>query len=132
MRRIFRLAAAGLLTLSAVATAQGARPALLERVQPGSWTLHEIGSKGRDRSICVRDVGALLQIHHGTAACSRFIVSETARAATVQYSCPGQGYGRTTVTLESPSLVRIQTQGLATGAPFDVDYEARRGGRCAS
>ena len=132
MRRIFRLAAASLLALSAVATAQGARPALLERVQPGSWTLHVIGSKGGDRSICVRDVGALLQIHHGRASCSRFIVSESARVVTVQYTCPGQGYGRTTATVEGPDLMRIQTQGFAGGAPFDVDYEARRGGRCTS
>ncbi len=130
MRRLHRVAAAGLIALSAVATAQGPRLALLEKVLPGSWALHEIGAAGGNRAICVRDPGMLVQVHHVSAACNRILVSEGPRTLTVQYTCPGQGHGRTTITVENPNLLRIQTQGLAGGAPFDVDYEARRGGEC--
>lgn len=131
MRRYVRLVAAGLIAVSAAATGQGTRPAVLDRLLPGSWTLHEAGSDGPDRSICVSDPGLLLQIHHGAMACARFTVSEGPRTATIHYTCPGQGHGRTTITADGTSTIRIQTQGIAAGAPFDVDYEARRGGPCS-
>lgn len=129
---IHRLAVAGLIAVAGIAAAQGPRPALLDKVLPGSWTLHEIGSGTRagDRAICVRDPGLLFQVHHGDVPCARLIVTEGPRAATVQYTCTGKGHGRTTITVENPDLLRIQTQGLARGAPFEVDYEARRTGRC--
>lgn len=130
MRRIARLASAGLIAISAVATAQAPHLAVLDHLLPGSWTLREIGPGGTARSMCIADPGLLLQIHHGTTACTRFVVSDGPRAATVDYTCPGTGHGRTTLTAQGSSLVRIQTQGLANGAPFDVDYEARRGGTC--
>ena len=130
MRRTARLAAAGLLAISAAATAQSPHLTVLDQLLPGSWTLHEIGSTSAPRSVCVGDVGMLLQIHHSTTACARFVISAEPRSATVHYTCPRTGYGRTTLTVEGPALARIQTQGLANGAPFDVDYEARRGGMC--
>ena len=116
--------------MSAVATAQGPRLAALDAVLPGSWTLHEIGAAGGDRTMCVGDAGALLQVHHAHISCARFVVADGPRTATIHYTCQGQGHGRTTITVEGSSLVRIQTQGIAGGAPFDVDYEARRGGAC--
>ncbi len=131
MHRLHRLVGTGLLAMSAVATAQGPRLAVLDAITPGSWTLHETGTTGPDRAICVTDANALVQIHHAATACSRFVVAEGPRSATVHYTCPGQGHGRTTITVEGSSLIRIQTQGIAGGAPFDVDYEARRGGACA-
>lgn len=130
MRRFHRLAIAGLIAVSAAATGQGPRLAVLDAVLPGSWQLHEIGGPGQDRTICVRDPGLLLQIRHGTTACSRYVVAETPRSATINYTCPGMGNGRTTITVENGSLARIQTQGIAGGAPFDHDYEARRLSAC--
>jgi hypothetical protein len=130
MRRIARLAVAGLIAISSAAAAQAPHLAVLDHVLPGSWTVREIGSGGTARAMCVSDPGVLLQIHHGTTACRRFVVSSGPRAATVDYTCPGTGHGRTTLTAEGSTLVRIQTQGLANGAPFDVDYEAGRGGTC--
>lgn len=130
MRRIARLAAAGLIAISAAATGQGTRLAVLDNLSPGMWTLHEIGASGSDRSMCISDPGLLLQVHHGAAACARFVVSSDPRSATVHYTCPGQGHGRTTLSTDGTAVVRIHTQGLASGAPFDMDYEARRGGPC--
>ena len=130
MLRFAYLAAVGLVAVAVGAAAQGPRPALLDQLRPGSWTLHEIGSPAARRTICVTDAASLLQVHHGAAQCARFVVSSDQRTTTVSYTCAGQGYGRTTLTAESPTLVRIQTQGLAQGAPFDMDYEARRAGIC--
>jgi len=124
-----RPALAGLLVLGATAAvAQG--PAILNTIAQGEWRLHEIGVRGSQRSICVRDPRQLLQVRHGGTPCARFVIADGPRRATVRYTCPGRGYGMTTITVESDSVVRLQTQGLFRGAPFDLDYEARRQGPC--
>ena len=130
MRSIPRLAVAGLALLASGAMPREAGLDVLEKVQPGVWRLHEIGSRAAGDSMCVRYPRLLLQIHHRASQCARFVVSTDARAVTVHYTCPGAGYGRSTLRLEQPGLARIQTQGLARGAPFEMDYEARRGGAC--
>jgi hypothetical protein len=135
MRRPYRVAAAGLIAVSVAASAQAPRLDLVDRLPAGSWLLHEIGEAGADRALCIRDPGTLLQIHHPGASCARFVIAATAQSATVHYTCPGLGHGRTTLTLDVPppgvpARVRIHTQGLAKGAPFDVDYAARYDGAC--
>lgn len=131
MRRHFpRLALAGLIAVSAAAPAQAPRIAALDLIAPGQWSLHEIGSSDPPASLCVREAGSLLQLRHGGVSCSRFVVDQGPREATVHYTCPGQGYGRTTLSVEDAGVVRVQTQGLLRGAPFDFDYEARRVGAC--
>ena len=116
--------------LMAAGPAQRAADALLARVPPGRWQLHEIGSPAPPRSICVAEAQQLMQLRHGGGACARFVIAADARAATVHYTCPGAGNGRTTLTLEEPSLLRIETQGIAGGQPFDMNLEARRTGPC--
>lgn len=130
MRRAVILVAAGSIALCAAATAQAPRLAVFARLSPGNWTLHEVGATTAGRSICLGDPGQLLQLHHGSTACAHFVVTDARRTATTSYTCPRTGHGRTTLTVAGPTLVRIQTQGLANGAPFDVDYEARRAGAC--
>lgn len=124
-----RSALSGLLILGATAAVAQA-PAILNGIAPGEWRLHEIGVKGSQRSICVRDPRQLLQVRHGGASCARFVIADGPRRATVRYTCPARGYGLTTITVESDAVVRLQTQGLFRGAPFDLDYEARRQGPC--
>jgi hypothetical protein len=111
----------------------GAAPppvAALSGVQPGLWHLHEIGTTQPPRAMCVRDPAQLLQLRHAEQACARFVLSGDASNARVHYSCPGAGHGLTTIRVENPSLVRIQTQGIADGQPFDLDLEGRRSGPC--
>lgn len=119
---------AGLLV--AAAPVQRAAEALLARVPTGRWQLHEIGSAAPPRAVCIADTQQLLQVRHGAAACARFVIDAGPRTATVHYTCPGAGHGRTMLTVEEPGLLRIQTQGIAGGQPFDMDLEARRMGAC--
>lgn len=125
LRRVVRIGAAGMLTMAA-----GPSLALLDAVPAGEWALREIGGSAPARLVCVRNPQLLIQIQHGAAACRRFVVSGGPRSATIEYSCAGQGHGRTLITVERSTLLRIQTQGLRQGAPFDVDYEARYRGTC--
>ncbi|MFZ5747530.1 MAG: DUF3617 domain-containing protein [Pseudomonadota bacterium] len=103
----------------------------LSMIEPGQWQLKESDS-GALRRLCVDSPTSLLQIQHGPAQCSHFVVENSPTVATVHYTCPGHGHGRTTVTVETPRLARVETQGVADGAPFSIDFEARRIGSCGA
>ena len=133
VRRLLRPAIAGaFLLLGGVAGAlpvQAPTLALLGKLEHGAWQLRE--ADGSTQDLCLIDPNALLQIRHGKAQCSRFVIAEATDRATVHYTCPGQGHGRTTIIVETPRLVRIETQGVADGAPFQLELEGRRSGACA-
>lgn len=100
----------------------------LSALQPGLWELSERG--GARRSLCVASPSTFLQLRHAGADCSSLVIANEATRATVQYSCPGAGWGRTTVQTYSPQSARIDTQGIAHSAPFAFVSEARRVGDC--
>jgi hypothetical protein len=106
--------------------------AALGQIEPGQWQLRE--RKGTQtvgtRRLCVADAASLLQIRHSGANCSRYVIENTPKSATVHYTCPGAGHGRTSIRVENPRLVQIASQGIADNAPFDVALEGRRLGDC--
>jgi hypothetical protein len=97
-------------------------------LQPGLWQLRIEGEP--DRTLCLADPHALMQLQHGTTACSRLVIANQKASATVHYSCPGAGWGRTTLRVDTPRVARIETQGIANNAPFAFTAEARRIGAC--
>jgi hypothetical protein len=103
----------------------------LDSVQEGLWVLKSRDSPASNRSICLKDVRALIQLEHGAAVCNRFVISNGPRETTVHYTCPGNGYGRTTIRVETPRLLQIDTQGIHAKEPFAATIEARRIGECA-
>jgi hypothetical protein len=102
----------------------------LSLVQPGQWLLKSRENRAENRMICVGDVRALLQVRHGGAMCNRFVIANTPRETTVHYTCPGSGHGRTTIKVETPRLIQIESQGIADREPFAVELEGRRIGEC--
>jgi hypothetical protein len=78
----------------------------------------------------VADPDALIQIQHGPGACSRFVIDSQPNRATVHYTCPGAGHGRTIIRVENPRVIQIESQGIANNAPFNVSYEGRHAGAC--
>jgi hypothetical protein len=124
-----------LLTLGAARgfgeTPQGQTLAALASIEGGEWQLKS-KETGETKSMCLGDVKALLQVRHGRANCSRFVIANGPKASTVHYTCPGAGHGRTTIRVETPRLIQIESQGIANNAPFDLLYEGRRTGTCAA
>lgn len=111
-------------------TAQGSALAMLAKLERGQWTI-SMRDGGPSRSLCIGDPVKLLQLRHpSNARCSRVVVEDTPGKVTVQYTCRGNGYGRTTIRRESNTLVQIESQGVANGRPFDFSAEARRTGAC--
>lgn len=117
----------------ALTAAAAPRPSILAfgLVQPGVWQLRELGVSATLQRLCIQDPYDLIQLRHPGAACSRFVLANEAQTTTVHYTCTGAGYGRTTIKVETPSLMRIDSQGLANQSPFQVALEARRVGPCA-
>lgn len=82
------------------------------------------------QNICVRTGRELIQLRHSGLRCRNVVVSDDPNEVTVQYTCPGKGYGRTQIRKESGRLVQINSQGIANGLPFAFSAEARRTGGC--
>ena len=117
------------LGLIAPATAQAPSLAMLRGLDDGQWEVRfRDGSAAR--RVCVRSGIELIQLQHGRSDCNQFIVKDGAQAVTVQYTCRGNGYGRTSVRRESASLVQIDSQGIAGNLPFQFSAEARKVGPC--
>lgn len=103
----------------------------LSQLEPGLWEIREIGNPGAaPQSICVADLGLLMQVRHGSSTCSRVIVANQPNNATVHYTCPSNGFGHTSIRVETPRLAKIDTQGLVGNVPFAYRAEARRIGAC--
>ena len=102
---------------------------MLSRLQSGNWTI-----KSQDgaplRTLCLTSGTQLVQLRHAGSTCDRYIVEDDADKVTVQYTCPRNGYGRTSIRKEPPTLVQIESQGIAGGLPFQFKAEARRTGPC--
>ncbi|MGB3808208.1 MAG: hypothetical protein WA936_13490 [Erythrobacter sp.] len=120
---------AWLVPLAGPVVAQSADLPMLSQLAGGEWTVR-FRDGSASRKICVRSGAELIQLRHRGSGCSRFVVENEANRVTVQYTCPGNGYGRTSVRRETNSLVQIESQGISNGVPFQLTAEARRTGGC--
>ncbi len=122
--------AASLFALSIAAPAQTPGLALLEGLQLGEWTLTPRGSREPGERVCLGDPKLLLQIQHGSASCSRYVIENSPKKLRVSYKCGELGHGVTEIKRESSSLVQIHSQGIENNAPFSFSLEGRRTGSC--
>lgn len=113
----------------APAAAQAPGLAMLDGLSPGQWQLRFRDGSPAER-ICIRTGRELIQLRHPRNNCSRYVVEDGAKEVTVQYTCRGSNYGRTSIRRESSTLVQVESQGIAGGLPFQFTAEARRTGNC--
>jgi hypothetical protein len=105
----------------------------LASIELGQWQLRTLDNgTAPASSMCVSDPRSLIQIRHKQAQCSRFVIANDAKTATVHYTCPGAGHGQTTIRVETPRLIQIDSQGIAERSPFSLRMEARRVGACGT
>ncbi|AUX70738.1 hypothetical protein CHX26_01480 [Porphyrobacter sp. HT-58-2] len=115
--------------LTAPGLAQDNGLKMLGTLAKGEWTIKQRGSTP-DRKICVKSGAELIQLMHRESGCNQFVVEDGAARVTVQYTCPGNGYGRTSIRRETAALVQLESQGIHDGMPFQLLAEARRTGPC--
>ncbi len=122
---------AGVVLASPILSQSAEAPVLiaLTNIESGQWILRG-ANPAANRSVCVADPRILLQVEHARSVCSRFVIANDPKATTVHYTCPGAGHGRTTLRVETPRLIQIDSQGIAGKEPFAVHFEGRRVGAC--
>jgi len=126
--RVF-VAGVALMAMTVPTVAQAPSLAMLDKLQAGQWEIRYRDGPAPQR-ICVRNGRDLIQLRHRQSGCNRFVVEDGVTEVTVQYTCPGNGYGRTNIRLESGVLVQIESQGIEGGRPFSLVGEGRRQGGC--
>lgn len=131
LRRLAGTAVALPLLAAAPAAGQRQSLAMLDRMQAGQWELVSRDSPRTRERICLRDGRRLIQLRHPAMACDRLVVDDSASEVTVQYTCRGQGFGRTSIRMENSRLIQIETQGIAGGLPFEFAAEGRHIGPCS-
>lgn len=135
-RAFRRLLVGGAIAVAAMSvpavTAERPALAMLDQLQPGQWEIRDRDVSGGRSRLCLENGRRLIQIRHMHEACRSFTVEDGVEAVTVHYTCPGNGYGQTSVRFESAQLVQLETQGIAQGLPFNVRAEVRRVGSCTS
>jgi hypothetical protein len=131
-RKLVTLGLASTLALAGAGAAigQGSSLAMLDRLDRGNWDIRYRGGDGDPGNLCVATGREFIQLRHRQDRCSRVVVEDAPGEVVVQYTCPGKGYGRTSVRRETSGLVQIQSQGIENGLPFSFAAEARRSGGC--
>lgn len=130
--RMVLIAVTGAAALAAPAASQRPALAMLDQIEPGRWEIRPRDVSLRPYPICLDHGRKLIQLRHGPLNCDRLVIDDRADEVTVQYTCRGRGYGRTSIRRETARLVQIETQGIADGLPFDFAAEARRTGDCGN
>jgi hypothetical protein len=123
---------AGLTAAGSVPAAETDRPLLaLGRLEPGLWQIRALDNdRARPKSICLGDATVLIQLEHRQITCSRLVIANTLKDLTVHYVCPYNGFGQTSLHVDSPRLATLDTQGIVHNAPFAYRAELRRLGEC--
>lgn len=130
--RIAVLSASALAALAAPVAGQRPALAMLDELEKGAWELRIREQGATTERVCLPDARRLIQLRHPGGNCDRLVVQDTPSAVTVQYTCRGQGYGRTQIRRETGRLVQIDSQGIADGLPFAFAAEARYIGNCTN
>jgi hypothetical protein len=75
-------------------------------------------------------VVALARFEHRSKSCSSRVIKDAGTSALVEYSCGGAGFGHSEIDVITPRSLRIATQGISDGLPFNYVLQARRVDDC--
>ena len=95
----------------------------------GLWEVSRSATGARPTKICAQ-AALFTQWEHRQARCTRTVISSGPTAAVITYTCRGGDFGRSNVRVITPRTLRIETQGISQGFPFNYVLHARRVGDC--
>jgi hypothetical protein len=96
----------------------------------GLWEVSRSATgAGAERS-CVPQASVLAQWEHRRGQCTRVVISSTPTEAVIHYTCPAGDFGHSRMKVITPRTLRIETQGISGGYPFNYVLHARRVGEC--
>ena len=126
--RMARVGAAMALVLLGAAATPG--PRALAPARGGAWQVSLDARGSAPRTRCLAEPVLLGQWEHRGQKCERTILSDQGSKVVIDYRCGQAGFGRSEMTLLTPRTLRVATQGIAAGAPFQYVLHARRVGNC--
>jgi hypothetical protein len=108
-----------------------APPSALTQAQPGMWEIR--GAPGARTPVrqCVADIAVLARFEHRAKTCVAKIVKDDGSSTSIHYSCGGAGFGNSEIDVITPRSLRISTQGISDGLPFNYVLQARRIDDCS-
>lgn len=121
------------LATAAVAVAVGAtgpRSKALAGASPGLWEIGGAPGMKLPARECVSSPVRLALFEHRDQRCSRNVLNDDGTTVLIDYNCGGRDFGRSKMTLITPRSLRIETQGISDGMPFNYVLQARRVGEC--
>lgn len=102
------------------------RPSALSQTRPGLWEISGApGSKAPIRR-CVGDILTLARFEHSSRICTSNILHDDGSSTSIDYSCGHAGFGHSQIDVITPRSLRISTQGISGGLPFNYVLQARR------
>jgi hypothetical protein len=112
------------------ALAAAGQPSALAQTRGGLWEVD--GAPGATKPVlqCIPDTRVLAQFEHRGQACPRTVITDAGTNATIEYNCGSAGFGSSRITVLTPRSLRIETQGISKGLPFNYVIQARRVGDC--
>ena len=115
---------------AALALTGAGHPSALANVQPGLWEISGAPGAHAPMRQCLGDVRVLARFEHRNRHCSARVLKDDAGDMAVDYSCDGAGFGRSEIEVITPRSLRIATQGISSGLPFNYVLQARRVADC--
>ena len=115
--------------LAAALAAAQQLPAFVQ-AQPGLWEIS--GAPGSRTPVrqCVADLAALARFEHRAKPCAARVLKSGGTSTSIEYNCGAAGFGHSEVELITPRSLRISTQGISDGLPFNYVLQARRVDDC--
>lgn len=102
----------------------------LAQTQPGLWEVSGAPGTKTPVRMCVADVPSLARFEHRGKACTAKVLKRAGSLTAFEYSCGSAGFGHSDVEAITPRSLRISTQGISDGLPFNYVLQARRIGDC--
>jgi hypothetical protein len=102
----------------------------LAQTQPGLWEVSGASGAKTPVRMCVVDVPSLARFEHRGKACTAKVLKRAGSLTAFEYSCGAAGFGHSDVEAITPRSLRISTQGISDGLPFNYVLQARRIGDC--
>ena len=103
----------------------------LAQTAPGMWELSGLPGTKLPVRQCVADVASLARFEHRGKVCTAKILKNVGSSASIEYSCGTAGFGHSEIEVITPRSLRISTQGISDGLPFNYVLQARRVDECA-
>jgi len=105
-------------------------PPTFAQAQPGLWEISGLPGTKEPIRQCVPDPSTLAHFEHRASHCTSRVLKNSGNTTQIEYSCGAAGFGHSDIQVLTPRSLRINTQGISGGLPFNYVLQAHRVDEC--